>query len=347
MKKQKDIIPSTEFEAVVLALNPITKSINESGLPAARIATLNEAYGQIIEQAQEATTKAMGIVVVDSSDAANIAAAKEAYDELNQYAKRIEEVRKATKQASLDEGRAIDRIAADLKAVIEPALSHAKNQKDYIKLKLAAEKATRHAARVTEISPYTGYFDQTADFGGMSEEQYQSVLSIATKAKADADEAARLKAEKEAAERIEMERLREVERLAAIERTEASRREREAAEAARLKALEDVRTGVVKIEIPTPPAPTPSPEAQPMAPTPPAAPVAPPVAPVAPPKAPSQNPFERVAPPTAQTLSPIHGYLDQLKGIHKPVLLNQKDAQIINHAHGTIEKIIAWLESQV
>lgn len=357
MKKKTEITPETPFEEAVLAAEtpthptpPVQVSsfvasvVDATTLPESNKTSLKQAFSEALAPADALISEAATVVVKDAADLETMNNAKRLYDQLFAVSKAVNESHKIAKAHALAEGRAIDSIKNNALEKIAPALEHLKLQKDYLKLKAAADKAARHTARLTEISQFAGYFDQYADFGAMSAEQYNSVFQIAQNAKFAADEVKRLAAVKAEEDRLEMIRLKELEVQAAKDRAAAAQRERDAAAAAaaaaKAETIEQVKSGEIKIEMPTPAkadtvVPTSPIITQKNQPTPPT-----------PPITPNINPFALPTTPALTDAEKIGEFVKDIRDTTMPQLQNPQNSQILAHAVGGIENILAWLESQ-
>jgi hypothetical protein len=376
MKKKTEITPETPFEEAVLAANnsgselptdfaqmvgrgkrvpencidlqptpPVLVSsfvasvVDATTLPESHKTSLKQAFSEALAPADALISEAATVVVKDAADLETMNNAKRLYDQLFAVSKAVNESHKTAKAHALAEGRAIDSIKNNALEKIAPALEHLKLQKDYLKLKAAADKAARHTARLTEISQLIGYFDQYADFGAMSEEQYNSVFQIAQNAKFAADEVKRLAAVKAEEDRLEMIRLKEAEQQAAKDRAAAAQRERDAAAAAaaaaKAETINQIQSGEIKIEMPAPQKTDTVDPAPPTTQTPP------------PPPTPPQTPNPFTLPAAALTdADKIGTFVKNIRDTTIPQLQNPQNSQILAHAVGGIENILVWLESQ-
>jgi hypothetical protein len=138
-------------------------------------------------------------------------AAKEGRKNLRELRLGVEATKKKVKEEAINYGRTIDSISNTLKSLIEPMEDYLEKQEKYVEIKKTEEKRRLTDARLELIKKYIPLPCFEYDFGNMTEEVFQLLL---TKKRIDyedrvayeAQQEARRKAEIEA-ERIEKERL--------------------------------------------------------------------------------------------------------------------------------------------
>lgn len=218
--------------------------------------SLANAYKPFLEKAQLWEQQAREIVVTDINDKEGMKKAEGMRKQIKALRLDLEKVRKAKKHNALQEGKAVDSIAKEIKAMIEPTEEYLKEQEEFAKREKARIAEQVKAERKAQLDEYE--FDTTfIDLGEMDEENYARLLETAknaheakVKAEQDAAEAEHKRQEEEAekerqriaAEKAEQERIRQereqLEKELAAERAKAEeeRKAREAAEKKRLAA---------------------------------------------------------------------------------------------------------------
>ena len=122
-------------------MNQLQVIVQENNLEPTKANAILEQFIGYFEEASEWEAKAKEIVVTDASQTEEMATAKEGRLFLRDKRIDIEKTRKALKEQSLREGKAIDGISNVLKALIIPIENHLKAQEDFIEIK-AQEAAT-------------------------------------------------------------------------------------------------------------------------------------------------------------------------------------------------------------
>lgn len=223
--------------------------------------SLAEAYKPFLEKAQLWEQQAREIVVTDINDKEGMKKAEGMRKQVKALRIELEKKRKEIKHDAQQKGKAIDTIAREIKAMIEPMEEYLKEQEEFAKREKARIAEQVKAERKAQLDKYE--FDTTfIDLGEMDEDNYAKLLQTAktahdakVKAEKEAAEAERKRQEEEAekerqrvaAEKAEQERIRQereqLEKELAAERAKAEeeRKAREAAEKKRLAEEEKKR----------------------------------------------------------------------------------------------------------
>jgi hypothetical protein len=212
--------------------------LDEQNVPAENAKALLEAFGAPFTEAGEILAVYQDIKVTDESQTDEMAKAKEMRLALKRVRTGVENTRKDLKDGYLKAGRAIDSVAKFVKETIQPAEEYLELQEKFIEIKQAEKAAQLKADRIEKLSKYTDDLS-VYNFDTMREEAFEKLLADLKNAH---DE--KLKAEKAEADRIEKERLAEVERQKEIE-AENVRLKAEAEEKA--KAEEKIRDRINKV----------------------------------------------------------------------------------------------------
>lgn len=246
--------------------NEVALAIRGAQLEALSVTQLAGIFEPLYEKARDAVRGACDLVVVNETQLALMAQAREIRLEVRRYRIDTEKARVTLKADSLKRGQVIDKVARIITAILEPAELHLENQEKFAERAEEKRRELLNTKRLKELSAYTadtGGFD----FGGMSEELYQAIkesvrlreeerAEIAKRAAAEEkrrareatqlrEENTRLRLEKEANDRAmqaEKEK-QEQEKKRAV--TKEKQREREAAqlreENARLRLEKDAQ----------------------------------------------------------------------------------------------------------
>jgi len=195
----------------------------ESGLPEEKHNRIAGAFNEKTEQLREILSKASAVQIADVNDKKGMTLARELRLKLKNIRVDVEKTRKALKEESLREGKAIDGMANIIKYLIVPAEERLQEQEDTAK-RIEAERIAAIAdKRRIELENYE--VDCSCfDLGAMTDEAYETLRSTSEaghKAKKAAEEAER--------KRLEDERI-------AKEKAEAEQREKERKERERIEA---------------------------------------------------------------------------------------------------------------
>lgn len=226
----------------------LVKLVNESGLDKTKSQVLLENFSNYFEIASDWEKKANMLVVDSIEQKAEMKMAREGRLFLREKRIAIEKTRKALKENALREGQTIDAIAKVLTNLISPIEKDLEEKEKFAEIQEAKRIEILNEERSKEIEPYTDYIPYGIDFGRLSDEDYNKLLSGA-KLQKEAEQEAQRKAEeeriaKEKAEAEERERVRlENERLKkeAEDREIQFEKERAKAEAERKKIEDDAR----------------------------------------------------------------------------------------------------------
>lgn len=204
--------------------------------------SLAEAYKPFLEKAQLWEQQAREIVVTDINDKEGMKKAAGMRKQVKALRIELEKKRKEIKHDAQQKGKAIDTIAREIKAMIEPMEEYLKEQEEFAKREQARIAEQVKSERKAQLDEYE--FDTTfIDLGEMDEENYSKLLETAKTA-----HEAKVKAEQEAAEaerkRQEEEAEKERQRIAA----EKAEQERIRKENERLKAEQEAREREIEAE---------------------------------------------------------------------------------------------------
>jgi hypothetical protein len=205
--------------------NQLAVIVKESGLEETKGAVLTTKFSTFFDEAAKWAEKAKAIVITDASQTADMQIARIGRLNLRDMRLAIKKTHDELKKASLDEGRAIDRIANALTAAITPTEEYLDLQEHFVENKAKAE-----AERARIIAEEEARQKQLARERAELEENERL-----------AKENAKLKAEAEAREKeMEEERIYQ-EKLLRQEHEEAERKAKEEKEKADaiLKAEQD------------------------------------------------------------------------------------------------------------
>lgn len=208
--------------------NGLTKLVTESGLDKTKSQVLLENFSDYFEIASDWENKASMLIVNNIEQKAEMKMAREGRLFLKEKRIAVEKTRKALKENALREGQTIDAIAKVLTNLIIPIEKDLEEKEKFAEIQEAKRIEMLNEERSNEISPYTDYIPYGIDFGRLSDDDYNKLLSGA-KLQKQAEEEAQRKAEeeriaKEKADEEERQQIRlENERL----KKEAEEKERE------------------------------------------------------------------------------------------------------------------------
>lgn len=120
--------------------NQLELVVKESGLEETKANIILTKFQDYFKVAAEWEKRALTIVVTDESQTDLMELAKTGRKLLSNRRIEVENTRKALKEQSLREGKAIDGIANVLKGLITPIEEHLRKQENFIELKREAEK---------------------------------------------------------------------------------------------------------------------------------------------------------------------------------------------------------------
>lgn len=235
--------------------------IKQAGLAPASSNLVIESFSPLYLGAVELVRLGRGVEVKDEGDVAGIEKAREMRLKLRAIRCTAENTRKNLKDESLRYGKAIDRVAAVVKDLIEPVEAELEEQEKIVERMEAFRKSELMAARQAELLPL-GVDVRLYALADMPEEAYQSLLATSKNARADRVEAERQAEEnRKAAEearaaeekrvRAENERLRKeaaVKEAEYVAELEAERKKAKAACAAAEAAAKGEREAREKAE---------------------------------------------------------------------------------------------------
>lgn len=227
--------------------------IKESGLDEEKQLSLSSKFAEFESVANEWKEKSLTIEVTDENQKDLMASAKEGRKFLTSKRTEIERLRKSLKDASLQEGRMIDKIAKQLTELIEPTEKYLKEQETFAERKEAERKALLITSRIDLLSPYLEQGVNVNDFnlGEMDNFTFNAILettkNMFLKKKADLEEQERQRLAKIEEERIRIENQRlenlRLQKQLEEQRQEAKRiqeqKDKELAEAKRIQDAKD------------------------------------------------------------------------------------------------------------
>jgi hypothetical protein len=245
MKKNAETTVDAAAQAPTSAL---VKIVQTSGLAKEKADFLIQKFDGFMDIARQYEETARTIVVTADDQVDLMARARKGRLYLKEIRVDIEKTRKALKEESLREGKAIDAVANALKALIEPTEAYLDSQERFTEIRERKKREDQAVVRQQALLIYDVALT-VAEIVDMTDEMFNIILKGAidkkkeAEAKANADaqekkklaeENARLKQindEREAELRIERDRLAQIERQA-----EAKKKADADAEAARVKA---------------------------------------------------------------------------------------------------------------
>ena len=214
-----------------LEKNEIIEVLENNGLEKTKSEMIAEHFKSFFDDAKRWELEARNIVITDVSQTVEMTAARDLRISLKNLRVNAEKKRKALKEQSLREGRAIDGIANVIKALVVPIEQHLEKQERFAEIKEQEEKDRISEMRVSELQPYVDNVD-LFNLRDMSIEAFNNLLESSKKAfNAIAD------AEKKAEdERVENERIAAEERKELEAKNEKLREERREADEKAAKA---------------------------------------------------------------------------------------------------------------
>lgn len=255
MKDQTtELFDETSTEVIVESeSNHLLEIVKNSGLNEEKSLVLINKFEEFTKTVDEWKEKSKALVITDITQKTEMKMCREAYLLIKGKVVDIEKTRKALKEDSLKEGRAIDEVAKELKNLLEPLRDELKEKSEFAERAEAARKEELKAERLKALEPF-GTDTTFIPLGDLSDEDWATLFEKEQsffnfqKEKAEKEEAERIEREKqEELARIEAEKKRiEEERLRKEEeeriRAENERLKKEAEEKER--ALEQERAKV-------------------------------------------------------------------------------------------------------
>ena len=232
MNTENTETPKT-VEVEVVQDDKLVKFASQTGLEAAKVASLAETFRPLFNKSRAAIDEAKGVAesVKDATCAREIRKARACRLALRAVRLESDETRKREKQSALLYGKAVDGFHNILMADLSPVETALQEAEDTAERAEAARLSALKVSREAELRPVTDG-PILGDLSELSEEQFDKLLSDAKllrQAKIDAA----AKAEAEAKAKAEADR---------------AERERIAAENARLKAEAEAREAAAKAE---------------------------------------------------------------------------------------------------
>lgn len=229
-------------------MTAITQAIELSGLTKDKSEILTSKFSSMIEQIEDWKQKASRLTINNASQKEEIEIAKSGYKFIKGVRIDIEKTRKALKEDSLKEGKAIDLIAKSLTEEISPLELELEQKAKFVEIQEEKRKTERTQERLERLALLNFAVPQNSTIADMSDEMFNTyhdgLIFQAEKIEEErvAQEEAEMMAEmnakvaREAAEKVEKERIEnqriENERL----KIEAEKRE---AEIARIQSEKD------------------------------------------------------------------------------------------------------------
>jgi len=225
--------------------NELAVVVQETGLEQSKVEKLMTSFGDSFKNAKHIAREAKAIVVTDDNQVDEMTKAREYRLSLRTIRIDVEKTRKALKEQSLREGRAIDGLANVIKALVVPVEEHLEKQEKFLELKLQAEADAKYDKRVAQLQPYIEDLS-VYSLREMTDEAFNNLLEGAKLAHAKQVEATK-KAEaerlaKEEEERKEQERIRKENiklKAEAEEREKKAEEQRKAQEAKEAKLKQE------------------------------------------------------------------------------------------------------------
>lgn len=176
--------------------NGLVKLVNDSGLDKTKSQVLLENFSNYFEIASDWENKAKMLVITSVEQKAEMKMAREGRLFLKEKRIAVEKTRRALKENALREGQTIDAIAKVLTNLIVPIEKDLEEKEKFAEIQEAKRIEALNDLRAREIEPYIEFVPYGIEFGKISEEDYQKLLSGAKLQKKAKEEAER-KAEEE------------------------------------------------------------------------------------------------------------------------------------------------------
>jgi hypothetical protein len=201
--KPKPQLPA-KMQSKTANYNPLTAIIRSIGLQEDKQAYLLQQFSSFYEIASEWEKKINSIVINSVEQKTEMKMMDEARKFLKSKRVEVENTRKELKEASLREGQAIDKIAKELKGLIEPLENLAAEKARFAEIQEEKRKELLKADRLKELetADLLAFFDQAIDLKTVSDEVFQLAKKAAVQ-KMD-EEIKRVKAEREAEQKKEL-----------------------------------------------------------------------------------------------------------------------------------------------
>lgn len=189
-------------------LTLLDAALAASGLTAEQATTLSKAFSPIFQEATEILRESKGIAVTDATQLTEMAQARAKRLALVNVRGKAEKAHKDNKQRALQEGRAVDACRNELCKLVEAEESRLKDAETFAQRAEAARKETRRQERVAALHPF-GVDPSVYNLLDMPDQDFAKVFSgaklaheeeqrkIAEAKKAEADQRAKEKAERE------------------------------------------------------------------------------------------------------------------------------------------------------
>jgi len=231
-----------EVEIIDKPETALIAKANELGVAEEKAVALCKVFQPFIDQAQEWAEQANSLVVTSAEDTKTMKECRSLRLNMKQIRVDVEKTRKAMKEASLREGKAIDGMANIAKFIIVPIEERLQEQEEFAKREQEKKIARLQGERSALLDDYD--FDYSyIQLGEMKEDAFQGLLATAKTA-----HEARIKAEQEAAE-AERKRQEEAAKAEAERKAkEAAERKRMEEENARLKVEQEAKEAELQKE---------------------------------------------------------------------------------------------------
>lgn len=192
--------------------NELAIIVKESGLDDSKANIILEKFSELSAITNEWAQRASELKITSIEQKAEMKQAKEGRLILKHKRTEIEKIRKALKEDSIKEGKAIDMVAQFLRLKIEPIETYLEEQEKFEERLIAEQRAKIKAQRDLEVQPYLEFIPINFDLSLMPGDDYNKLLNgaklqLEAQAKAKQEEQERIA--KEQAEILKRKALRE------------------------------------------------------------------------------------------------------------------------------------------
>jgi len=175
--------------------------VNQTGVDPKDAKAIVKTFMNYVEQIKPLLQQAKEVKVTDESDAAGMEVAKQVRLQLKNLRVAADKDRKALKANALAYGNAVQGAYNYIHEAVKPAEEYLTEQEKFKEVQEQKRREALHDERVKQAEGLEEYIPQNLDYGGMSAEDWQSILNGAKLQKNQADEAA--EAERKEAEFID------------------------------------------------------------------------------------------------------------------------------------------------
>ncbi len=232
--------------------NELINTIGTSGVEQQTSDFLKEKFMNFFLTANEWKDKVQAIVVTDESQITEMKQAREARLALRAVRIEADKTRKALKEDSLRYGKAVQSVYNLIEGVISPLEEHCEKQEKFIEIQQEKSKDELRRKREWQIAGYEHHVPYGSDLGTMNDIEFDNLLKFIefniqkekeqaqaaeNKAREEAEERERIKAENEALRQQAIAQQQELDRKKAeAEKLERELLEKQRAEEAKAKA---------------------------------------------------------------------------------------------------------------